>query len=348
MNEEVRQRFIKLLVVSGVMKEAVLSPLAEGHPADLPRILHEGGYCPGERLLPVLEEVYRVPSVNVRDEEVDGEALRMVPGRLCWNARALPLRVEDGHLVVAFADPDNFQHVDEVQAAAGMPVTVRLGLEADILAVLEEEKDGTRSVDELVADILEDDPTPTIAAPRSNIDEDDETSDAASETEDSSPLRVSTQSEKRSPAVRQVDKLLDEAVRRQAGHVYLMPMPDEKVHVRLKLKDSIVETRTYPKDLHPRVVNRLRVLSNLLGADRRDTQCGTFRVLQDGTPNRFDVLICPGEAGEAVMIFLNDPSGIATELRGAKRKCAGCGESLQDRWAYCPLCGKSAKDASAR
>ena len=70
-------------------------------------------------LLQVLGNLYHLPVVQVFDEIIDPEAVRMVPERLARRYNLLPLRLQNEALLVATADPLNIQGLRALRRSSG-------------------------------------------------------------------------------------------------------------------------------------------------------------------------------------------------------------------------------------
>jgi len=297
---ETRKRFERLIVATTTARQKVLDHAADEEGVSLPSLLVTKYACDKTRILQILAEVYRVPAVDLTVEPMETALLKEAPMKLWRQALAVPLRLEDGHVLVAFADPEDLAAVDEVRAVLGHPVTVLVGLAHEIQEFLDD-WGGRVSVGSLVSDLVQEESAAT----------------ARPQLPDGPRLRVTSWSEAVSPAVRLIDNLVTEAVMRRASEIYLVPFPDGVTRARMKLKRKIVESKAYDGDLHVKVVNRLRVLADLVGKDKRVPQSGAFLTLVQEKKHRVDVMILPTAAGEAVTLFLDQESKAQQEGEAA-------------------------------
>lgn len=93
-----------------------------------------------ETLLAAIGRQLGVPVVRVADQKVSPAVLALVPEKLIWRHRVLPLAVisvrHADRLVVAFPTPDDLAVVDEVAFAAGMEVSPVLAGEDDLVRAI--------------------------------------------------------------------------------------------------------------------------------------------------------------------------------------------------------------------
>jgi type IV pilus assembly protein PilB len=223
------------------------------------------------------------------------------------------LRVEDGHVVVALADPEDLGAIDDLQALLGKPLHEGVALASDIRLFLQAHC-RLDNADDIVADMLGQEPG----------------------GEGEPAMRMTTRSEAIKPVPQLLDRLLQDAVRRQALHFFLIPFGEEEVRVRMCLPGKILETDSYATRLHGNLINRLRVLCDLVGKDKRQPQNGAFLKVIDGEKHRFDVMIVPAETGDAVTVFIDQQPDEEVQ---EQPRCPGCDAHVKKGWTFCPACG---------
>lgn len=122
----------------------------------------------------------------------------------------------------------------------------------------------------------------------------------------------------KSPAVRLVDLILFEAVRRNASDVHVQPTRDRTL-VRYRLDGALHTSRELPGSLAAAVISRIKVMGRMDVAEQRAPQDGRASVTIGGRGNgssgangarRIDLRIStlPNTYGERVVIRLLDPS----------------------------------------
>jgi twitching motility protein PilT len=93
-----------------------------------------------------------MPFVDVRDERPEPAAVEVVPYPIATNQVALPMRIENGKLVVAMAEPTDHLGLAQLEEAAGMPVAVAVAYRGDLFEAIElayRAHKGSRSFDML-------------------------------------------------------------------------------------------------------------------------------------------------------------------------------------------------------
>ncbi len=279
---ETRKRFLRLAKATGVADNKVLAAVADEDDARLPSVLVTEHGCDKNTVLQILGEVYRLPAVDVVNEELENALLKSTSADFWQRSLSMPMREEEGYALVVMADPEELPVVDEITAVMAKPVRMHVGLAHEILQYIQDWGGGLR-LESLVSDLVN-------------------KADGANKPR----MKTTTKSEAGSPAVWLIDNLLTEAVNRGVEEVYLIPFPEGDAHARFKLATKIVERKTYPLALHKKVVGRLRVLADLLGKATLEPQNGSYLVQIQNKTYLIEVMIVPAEVGDAVTLFLND------------------------------------------
>jgi type IV pilus assembly protein PilB len=230
--------------------------------------------------------------VELTERDVDRQAASLVDRRVLRKHGALPLRVEDGRLVVAMSDPTNFYALEDLSMLSGHPVRPVIAVEDEIRRVF----DRVLSMGEGVSELLEE------AAGESFIEED------SGEIE----LGVDAGPEEK-PIVRLVGAILQRAVGEQASDIHIEPRAKE-LTVRLRVDGVLREVMSVPLKLQAGVIARLKILANLDIAEKRVPQDGRFSVRSGGQKIDLRAATLPTVFGEKVVLRLLDTSSVEANL----------------------------------
>ncbi|MEM7497499.1 MAG: GspE/PulE family protein [Pseudomonadota bacterium] len=131
------------------------------------------------------------------------------------------------------------------------------------------------------------------------------------------------------PTIRFVEELFGEALSRRATDIHLEPM-SEKPRVRFRVDGILVEGEAPAAAIYRGVVSRLKILSNLDVAERRQPQDGRIAYRADNRRIDIRIAIAPTIHGEAVTLRFLDartgltalhaldmPADVATTFHGA-------------------------------
>ena len=98
--------------------------LAEGSQKGLRlgEVLVEMGMVQEDAILPFIEGHLGVPAVRLRDGMIDPIAVRLLPRKTAERLDAIALFKVRGTICVAMADPQNLEHLDEIERITGLHV----------------------------------------------------------------------------------------------------------------------------------------------------------------------------------------------------------------------------------
>ncbi|MDP8949892.1 MAG: Flp pilus assembly complex ATPase component TadA, partial [Actinomycetota bacterium] len=258
---------------------------------ELGEVLLSLGYASKADLAQALAKRLRLEYVEITEKDVERQVASLVDRRVLRKHGALPLRVEDGRLVVAMSDPTNFYALEDLAMLSGHPISPVVALEDEIRRVF----DTAFAIGQEVSDILEG------AAEDTFVEDSGEVELGA----DSGPAEA--------PIVRVVGAILQRAVGEGASDIHVEPRANE-LTVRLRVDGVLREVMSVPSKLQGGVIARLKILGNLDIAERRVPQDGRFSVRSGGQKIDLRVASLPTVFGEKVVLRLLDTSSVEANL----------------------------------
>jgi len=109
------------------------------------------------------------------------------------------------------------------------------------------------------------------------------------------------------PVIKLVSTILHQAAAERASDIHIEPQLS-KLRVRFRIDGDLKNVLILPLELHPPVISRIKILSELKIDETRVPQDGRFRTLIDNKEIDFRVSTFPTAVGEKVAIRLLDPS----------------------------------------
>ncbi len=106
--------------------------IKENDPQRLDEILLSQKLVSGEDLAQAVAEATGFEYVSLTEGSVDPAAVSILSEKVLRKHMALPLRIEDGCLVLAMSDPTNVLALDDLKALAGYPVRPVVAAEKSI------------------------------------------------------------------------------------------------------------------------------------------------------------------------------------------------------------------------
>jgi type IV pilus assembly protein PilB len=285
---ERKLRLGDLLVERGLLTEkkvndAVIQQKTSGK--RLGQIIVDKGWITEKALLEVLSEQLGLTYINLRAGLYDPEVVHLLDAEVLQRIKMLPLFRLRNVLYLATSDPQAVPSFSEVEERTGCRVCPVLARKEDIVKSLSEVHSDHAFGGEFL-DYLEDDfklVETNLPADYSTIDE----------------LAAG------SPVINLVNSIIQRAVQDKASDIHIEPSQN-KSRVRFRIDGLLYEIMTLRLDLHPAIVSRLKVMSNLDIAERRLPQDGRIQVHTQGKPIDLRFSSLPGLYGEKVVLRVLD------------------------------------------
>jgi len=115
------------------------------------------------------------------------------------------------------------------------------------------------------------------------------------------------------PIIRLVNELLDEAIRRKATDIHIEPYEEEFL-VRYRIDGVLHTVNKFPKYLHPAVISRIKIMSQLNIAEKRLPQDGKFSFRSGGRDYDIRVSILPTVYGESGVLRILSKDDVEIQL----------------------------------
>jgi len=206
----------------------------------------------------------------------------------------VPIAEKDGVIVYAQADPFNMQPVEDLRQARHIRTRQVLASRSDILKILREFFGFRASVMAAQDEV-------TAGADLANLEQFVQLR-GHGEIEGSDKHIISA-----------VEFLLQYAFDQRASDIHIEPKR-EKSLIRLRVDGVLHNIHTVPKQLHPPMVSRIKLLSRLDLAEKRRPQDGRIKTSHKGKEVELRVSTLPVAFGEKVVIRIFDPEILMQDL----------------------------------
>ena len=233
-------------------------------------------------------EHFRVPVAQLSAAE--GHALKLVPEGVARRHHVLPLRQTDRQLVVATANPGDY----EAEQAIGFVSSRTPAFEVAPPNALKAAVDTRYSPDRAFESLID-----TLAA---GAIED------VKVLEEKAPETLSPHEFEAAPVVKLTNLILQSAVAERASDIHMEPGTAGSV-VRFRVDGVMRVHMQLPNQAMTRVVSRMKILAKLDIADRHRPQDGRARIEVRGKHYDLRISTVPTREAEKLVIRVLDPSG---------------------------------------
>nr|MCU0229054.1 Flp pilus assembly complex ATPase component TadA [Bryobacterales bacterium] len=247
----------------------------------LGRILVDLGFVAVRDVLVTLAEQLQIDLVTVQGEPASAPELEGLNARFLRQARALPFAMEDSTLVLAMADPLDFETITTVQRFTGLRTRAVLAAEGEILESIERHYGEARG-----------DAATTLGTEDAEALADlEQLRDMASEA----------------PVIRLVNNMVAQAVEKRASDIHIEPF-EKEFRVRFRIDGVLYPQESPPRELKAAIVSRLKLMARLNIAERRLPQDGRIKIKVLGREVDLRVSTLPTLYGESLVMRLLDRS----------------------------------------
>ncbi len=240
-----------------------------------------------DQLLEIKSEVYKIPIIDLRNEEINADVLNMVPEPIAHRHKIISFNKTKTELSLAMMDPTDLQSSEFIKKKTGLTIKVFLIGKTSLDFGLS--KYHTNLEGEIKHLVREGKPDDVTGAKDGSLD--DELKKMAEEI----------------PIIRVVDTLLEYAVIEKASDIHIEPQ-ENSVSVRYRIDGVLHDAMTLPKMIQAALVARVKVLANLKIDEHRLPQDGRYKIEKEGYKFSLRISTIPIFDGEKVVIRLLDES----------------------------------------
>jgi general secretion pathway protein E/type IV pilus assembly protein PilB len=288
----------EILLRSGLLSERQLAQAraAQNNGTRLDQIAVEMGLISEEQALRAIGEEMGLDVIDLSETQIDDTLLRLFPHRLLHRHSLLPVRRENGTLIVATSDPFDLYPLDELSAATGLSVVPVLASREEISKLIRARLGvGSETVEGLLASADE----------RVQLLDEIET--------DGSELSEMAQE---ASVVRLVNEILLEALEARASDVHIESQQAGLV-IRYRV-DGILVPQPVPPEIsrfQSAIISRLKIMARLNIAEKRLPQDGRIQLKVAGREVDVRVSVIPMIHGEGVVMRLLDKGRMKFDLQ---------------------------------
>jgi len=277
-----------LLVESGIITQKQLDETLELQiktPKKIGELLIEKGLVTEQQIFKALEYQYHIPYLDLGDTAIEPQIPRLISEEIAKKHTLIPIKLEDGVLTIAMADPLDFYAMDDVKRATGFEVKPAMAAKSDILSSIERYY-GKESAEKAIEEFKQNYDIADFAG----IDE--QFGDAVSNA----------------PVVRLVNSIIQHAIKTNASDIHIEPQEDD-LRIRIRIDGELQEVMRTTKGAHSAIVTRIKIMGQMDIAEKRLPQDGRIETSIDNENVDLRLSILPTVFGEKIVIRVLDIRG---------------------------------------
>jgi len=261
---------------------------------DVADLLSDSGWLQENDVLEAKARLYDLEFRHIEPDDVDRRAFDKLDVDFMRTGSLCPIGIEDGLLVVATSEPANVFAMEDVKRQTKMDVNVVICCRDDIEAIwdaLGQEDKIDYNLDDIISDMTDVEVV----------------HDEQEESEDLEKMAG------QSPVIKFVNYVISKAIREGASDVHIEPK-GKSMKTRYRIDGILFEMMQSPMKMHPAIVSRIKIMSNLDISERRLPQDGKISVIVGGRAVDLRVSTLPTSHGEKVVIRVLDSKSIMRGL----------------------------------
>jgi type IV pilus assembly protein PilB len=253
------------------------------------------GYAKEELILQCLADYSNLPYVDLDTYLIDDKVVKMIPEEMARRHTLIPIFKIGETLTVATANPLNIYALDELRNRVKTDVEIAISTEKKIKKAIEQHYGAT---DTIVDSTLQQFLRGSVGGLPSGPADYRKTHDLVVKELQPGMLEDA-------PAARMFDIIMIQAIRDRASDIHLEP-DETALRVRFRIDGFLYESLALPKQIHPSLTSRIKILAEMDIAETRAPQDGNFNVKMEKRGFEIRVSTFPTIYGENVVLRILD------------------------------------------
>jgi type IV pilus assembly protein PilB len=260
-------------------------------------------YAKEEHVLQCLADYFNLPFVDLNTYLIDEKVAKIVPEEIARRHILIPLFKIGNTLTVAMANPLNILALDEVRNRTKTDVEIAVSTEEKIKKTIDQHYGFTAT--KLESTLQQFVRRNEGGSPLESTDY-RKTYDLAVKELPPSQMEDAT-------AAQMFDLIMIQAIRDRASDIHFEP-EEKALRVRLRIDGFLYEFLTLPKQIHPSLTSRIKILSEMDIAETRLPQDGNFNVKLENRGFEIRISTFPTIYGENVVLRILDQTSPMIKL----------------------------------
>jgi general secretion pathway protein E len=211
-------------------------------------IMVKQGLVKMDDLLVVLSSQYNVPVADIKKQQIQIEAISLIPEEVARKNYIVPLELFEENLIIAMAYPDDVRTIRDITTMTGKRVQIVLASPTEINTAIDLYYRAGKAIELSLGQIT-----------------------SRAETKAESVAEISAQT----PIAQSLDLIIQQAVRDRASDVHVEPQ-ENRVRIRYRIDGILHDMYSLPLTTHGPLMSRIKILAEMNIAEQRRSQDGQF------------------------------------------------------------------------
>lgn len=227
---------------------------------------------PDKKIGELVAKIYKLPLAVLSKEAIPSEVLNIIPESIAKKYKLVSFERTDEEIKIAVSNPSNLPVVSSIEKKTGLKASVYYATDADMDQVLASyQQDLQKKFEALLRESLG---TKVVAS--NKIDP---------------------------PIEKILFMLINSSYEKKASDIHIEPKEGDSI-VRFRVDGILYDALDFPRELHDRIVTRIKVLSNLRTDEHLAAQDGKMQVSLEAENLDLRVSILPIADGEKIVLRL--------------------------------------------
>ncbi|MBR0575193.1 Flp pilus assembly complex ATPase component TadA [Proteiniclasticum sp. BAD-10] len=242
-------------------------------------ILVSQGWVTYEEILQAIKRQLNIPLVDLDEIHIKQEIIRLMPEKLARKYSALPVRLDNGQLLVAMGDPSNYFAIDDLRLATGYVVKPAIAAQDQVSRHIDKYYDKEKA--QKAAEVFQ----RSVVMSRNQQE------------------KLETELNQDAPIIQFINTVLENAILYKASDIHIEP-EEEKIRVRYRIDGYLEEVLRSDIQLMDPVVSIIKIMCNMNISEKRVPQDGRFLYRTGAKDVDMRVSIVPTINGEKIVLRL--------------------------------------------
>ncbi|MBW8001203.1 MAG: type II/IV secretion system protein [Planctomycetes bacterium] len=270
-----------------------IEDLGDQFNADIKAFLQKSNVVDDDDILHAEAKLYNMEFRHIDPESVQEQVFKILHVDFIKANGIVPVSINDDTLLVATCEPDNIFALEDMKRQTKKKLDIVVCSPQDIKEICKkfESDENEFHMDEIIGDMT------NVEVVQNQQEDFDDLEEMAGQ----------------SPVIKFVNYLITNAIRKEASDIHIEPK-EKFTRIRYRVDGILFEIMQSPLKMHPAIVSRIKIMSNLDISERRLPQDGKISVIVGGRNVDLRISLLPTSCGEKAVIRVLDSKAIVKGL----------------------------------